>query len=199
MSLAPHPEPPADLGACDLPLVTTDQPWFRAHEVSRDPVFFGRSGDHRFDAPGQEFGVMYVGQDEHCAFIETFGHETGIRVVDEETLSKRGLARIAYSRPLRLVRLFGDGLVRLGADARLATGDYRLAQRWALALHDHPDTPDGIMFISRHDDQRFCAALFDHIAAKINVEPLGAWADRTNAKILAGILETYDFGLIKTE
>jgi hypothetical protein len=197
MSLTPHPEPPSDLSSRSLPLETTDRLWFRTHQLNLTPIFFGNTGDHRFNAPGGEYGVMYCGQDEHCAFIETFGHETGNRVIDEDTLSKRGLARITCPRPLRLVKLFGDGLAHLSADARLATGDYTLAQRWALALNNHPDTPDGIMYISRHDDQRLCAALFHRIAKEINAEKLGAWADKTNAKLLAQILDTYDFGLIK--
>ncbi len=85
-------------------------------------MHFGRSGDNRFDAPDGEFGVLYAGKDERCAFIEVFGHATGMRFVEQSELAARGLARIAPRRPLRLVNLTGEGLARLGADARLDLG-----------------------------------------------------------------------------
>src|SRR6478735_5682570 len=56
------------------------------HEVltdlrDHDPLFFGRSGLNRFDAPAGEYGVLYAGESVECAFIETFGSATGIRAI----------------------------------------------------------------------------------------------------------------------
>ncbi len=100
----------------------------------------------RFDAPAGQFGVQYLGKDEHCAFIEAFGHATGIRFVDRAELSRRSLARIMPKRPLRPLDLSGKGLGRLGADARITTGEsYDPRQSWAKAIHDHPQKPDGIV------------------------------------------------------
>jgi hypothetical protein len=197
MTLGPHPDPPADLATHPLPSTTYRCGWFRIHRLGYGPVFFGRSGDNRFDAPAAEFGVLYVGKDEHAAFIETFGHATGVRFVERAELAVRGLARIETKRPLRLVNLVGEGLARLSADARLTEGEsYDAAHRYALALHEHPKKPDGIVYRARHDPSRFCAALFDRVSTTLEVTPLGTLADAANLKLVAALLDTYGFGLI---
>jgi hypothetical protein len=134
-----------------LPLLVGVGPWLRIHRLGYEPVFFGRAGKSRFDAPGGEYGVLYAGVDAHCAFIETLGHETGVRVLNDIDVRMRGLARIETRRPLRLVDLTGAGLAHLGADERLCSGDYSVAQRWSLALWQHPARPDGLYHRSRHD------------------------------------------------
>jgi RES domain len=49
----------------------------------------------------------------------------------------------------------------IGVDNRLTTGPYEVAGRWALALWRHPDSPDGILYRSKHDPNHICAAIFD--------------------------------------
>jgi hypothetical protein len=161
------------------------------------PLHFGRSGDNRFDAPAGEFGVLYVAKDERGAFIETFGHATGVRLVDHREIAARGLVRIVPRRPLRLVNLTGAGLARLGADARLTAGEsYDPPHRWARAIHDHPTQPDGIVYTARHDPSRLCAGIFDRAAGGLTVVSLGSLADATNVALLAGLLDRYDFGIV---
>jgi hypothetical protein len=112
-----HPDPPADLARRRLPLVSQDGPGFRIHRRSLDALHFGKSGHNRFDAPGGEFGVLYLGSDEACAFIETFGHATGTNLVTSSDLATRCLSRVRSRHPLRLVDLSGPGLGRLGSTA----------------------------------------------------------------------------------
>jgi hypothetical protein len=46
---------------------------------------------------------------------------------------------------LRFVDLIEPGrLTSIGADGRLATGSYKVAQQWSAALKRHPTKPDGI-------------------------------------------------------
>jgi hypothetical protein len=192
-----HPDPPPDLGSSPLPLKITSEPWLRGYPAGRDPIYFGRTGRHRFDAPRGEFGTLYVGQDAHCVFIETFGHRTGeLDFVTSEALESRALARIEPRRPLRLVDLSGSGLARLRADARLSSGAISVAQKWALALFVHPDRPDGIYYRSRHDPDRFCAAVFDRVGRVLASTILGSFADPANERLLGEILDTYGIGLI---
>lgn len=192
----PHPHPSTDFFAFKLPLKIYRRPWFRVHRLEYDPLYFGCSGN-RFDAPSSEFGVLYASEDAHGAFIETFGHKTGTRFVVQSQLEERGLASIVPKRPLRLVDFAGSGLARLGADARLTSGEsYEAPQRWMLAIHEHHETPDGIVYRARHDPSKLCAAIFDRVAADLEVKPLGALADGAHAKLLARLLDTYDFGLI---
>jgi len=191
-----HPEPPEDLLQRPLPLLSTDHPWFRIYRLQRPPLYFGRSGGNRFDPPAREYGVLYVGEDERCAFIETFGHATDVRFVTVTALRTRGLARIEVRRPLRLVDLTGPGLARLGADERLCAGDYAVAQRWALALSQHPERPDGLCYRARHDPSRLCAAISHRAAKALKVVRLGSLADPANVPLLADLLDTYTFGLL---
>ncbi|MSP61912.1 MAG: RES domain-containing protein [Myxococcales bacterium] len=196
MDLEPHPSPPADLATRQLPIRSFRSPWFRSHRIERGALHFGRSGGERFDAPRRQFGVLYLGRDAHSAFIETFGRHGSRQQVTLSQLQERALAQIESAGLLRLVDLTGRGLARIGADARLATGNYKISQAWALALHDHPASPDGIYYRSRHDPGRRCAAIFDRASASLTARTLGSLADRANGPTLADLLDTYAFGLI---
>lgn len=163
-------------------------------------MFFGRKltpGDNRFDAPAGEFGVLYVSRDAHCAFVETFLHQTGVRVVTTTELAQRTLSIVEARRPLRLVDLRGNGLARMGADAALTSStDYALTQKWSKGLHDHPRHPDGILYRARHDPARSAAAIFERTQAELTTRVVGKLADPGLANQLADILDTYDVGLI---
>lgn len=117
----PHPEPPADLQARELPVIQVSDSWFRIHKTAHSPLYYGGSGENRFDDPMYEYGVMYVALDPHGAFIETFGSQTGIRIVSQDELYIRSISELTCKRPLKLVDITGSGVVHLGADGRLAT------------------------------------------------------------------------------
>lgn len=191
-----HPEPPTDLNQRSLPLIAAHTPWFRIYQSNYAPLFFGRTGRYRFDAPAGEFGILYAGHDEYCAFIETFGHSLNSRVVTMDELKRRDLACLVANRPLRLVDLTGSGLSRLGADNRVCTGDYLLAQRWALALWRHDDQPDGLSYRSRLDPSRQCVALFDRAQEAVTASSLGSLADSRHRRLLASLLDMYGIGLL---
>ncbi|MBI3973373.1 MAG: RES domain-containing protein [Chloroflexi bacterium] len=94
--MAPHPEPPADLAAhvSGLPLrrVRPGTQWWRIHRLEYAPLYFGRSRRYRFDDPEGECGVLYVGADPLCAFVETLGHNTGVNIISRKDLGRRGWA-----------------------------------------------------------------------------------------------------------
>ena len=191
-----HPAPPRDLASRKLPIARFRGAWFRVHRVVHDAIHFGTGHAHRFDAPASECGVLYVARTERGAFIETFGHDTGIRVLDYKELEARTLSRVETARPLQLVDLRGPGLARLGADGELLTGPYALSQAWSRALHEHPSIPDGIAYRARHDPDQICAALFDRTRTSITTTMLGAFSDASLATLLAELLDVYDFGLV---
>jgi hypothetical protein len=134
----PHPPPPEDLSDRDLPLVQVSGPLHRIHRAARAPLFFGKTGENRFDDPGHAFGVLYAGESEACAFIETFAEPLDVPFVALAQLAARKLSAVEVTEPLRLVSLVGADLRRFGADARLFAGDHAVAQAWARALHEHP-------------------------------------------------------------
>jgi hypothetical protein len=194
----PHPEPPPDLAKREPLILMTAQSWYRTHSLGRPPLHFGRDARGRFDAPSGEYGTLYVAADEHAAFIETFGQSTGCNTVTLAALAARALTRIEPRRPLRLIDLAGSGgLARIGADARLCSGDRAVARRWSLALHRHPSAPDGILYPARHDPARSAAALFDHAASVLQVTESFAWTSPAHATHLGRILDDYRFALIE--
>ena len=174
-------------------------PWYRIHRLPHDPLHFGHAVLHRFDDPDGEFGVLYAALDEHGSFIETFGLDRlgSGGVVTARALAQRGLARVVSSRPLRLVDLTGGGLARVGADARLCSGEHRVARQWSRALWAHPSQPDGLLYPARHDPSRPCLALFDRARDAVAAEALGSLAEPRHVRLLAAILDAYGFGLIE--
>jgi hypothetical protein len=193
-----HPEPPDDFNSRGVLIRELAGPLFRIHQASCDPVYFGRASRNRFDAPSGEYGVLYCGEDEWGAFIETFGQATGISTVSVNSLTSNPLARISLSRPLRVVDFAGSGgLTRVGADARLCTGEHPLSQRWSLAVWDHPARVDGIAYGCRHDPPRRAVAVFDRAVDAVTAESVGPLISPAHQKLLGTILDTYAFALVE--
>lgn len=187
-----HPEPPHDLASRELPILVRNQRWYRMYRPSREPVYYGKTGRNRFDAPNEEFGVLYIGEDPFCTFVESFELPTVFKPMTPAILATRRLCILEFSRPLRLVDLTGSGLARLGADARLIAADHDIAQRWSRALWQHPSVPDGLLYRARHDPSRNSVALFDRVTPA-SVHELGTLAHPTQQHVLAGILNEYRF------
>jgi hypothetical protein len=144
-------------------------PLYRVHRADQDPIFFGRTGNNRFDDPARAFGVLYAGLSEACAFIETFG-DPEFPVIEASLLATRKLSRIVLTRPLRLANLRGRDLRRIGADARLCTGEHAIAQAWSSAIHEHPSEVDGICYVSRRDPSQTSVAVFERAAAALRAD-----------------------------
>ncbi|MUL39269.1 RES family NAD+ phosphorylase [Gloeocapsopsis dulcis] len=194
--LAPHPEPLPNFGSRLLPVVESNDPWYRLNPVRYESaLYFDRSGKGRFDAPEQGSSILYVGADEYAAFIECFGRAHGARGVAELALKERNLVRIRSARPLILADLTGSGLVKLGADSRIASGPYLMARKWAQAIWEHKSAVDGVRYHSRHDDTRICCGLFDRTRSLLREENLGNLVEQ-HPVLLAQILAHYDYGLL---
>ncbi len=194
-----HPEPHSDL-ADRSPFLSKLVPgtvFYRIHDRNYGPLFFGKTGRNRFDSPDRSFGMLYVGLDEYCAFIETFGQSTGISAVTRTALEQRHLSYLKIAQPLSLIDLAASGgLARIGADARLLSGSHAIAQRWSAALRNHPTKPAGLLYPARHDVAKIACALFDLPDSVFEVTNAGSLLDPRHAALLASILDTYDFGLI---
>lgn len=194
-SIGPLQPPTPDLQKQDLPLLAYRGTLYRIHRSDRDPAFWGKTGDNRFDAPAGQFGVLYTATDQNGAFIETCGGLLN-RTVTSSFLGARGWARVIPARDLKLVDLSGSGLARIGADERLCSGEHDIAQQWALALWQHPAAADGIHYRARHDPSRTSVALFDRAASVVEVVREGGLLADANKALMADILETYNFSLM---
>lgn len=192
-----HPAPPRDLDRRSLPLKPASGPWYRSHRIDKEPLFFGRLARYRFDAPDKSFGVLYVAEEPHGAFIETFGRDLdGYGFIDWADLERRGLAKVEARKPIQVVDLTGAGLARLGADNRLATGEHSVSRSWSASLYQHPRSPDGIAYRCRHDPDRVAVAVFDRAAPKLTVRKLGRYTANKLRATLQELLDTYELGVI---
>jgi hypothetical protein len=169
--------------------------WFRSHRPIHSPIFFGTTKTQRWDSPDAAYGVLYLGLDEHCAFMESIGRGVlKTRFVPSSELRQRGLSTIRFAQDLSLVDMADSGgLTRLGAEGSLTSGQgYKNPQRWSQALRSHGCNPHGIRYRSRHDPARLACALFDHCKPLLEIAAaFVAWADHPK---LAEILDHYDLG-----
>src|SRR5579859_8159430 len=113
-SPANPPPPPSWLAGIDLPIdeLPAATAMHRIHRHKDKAVFFGpgprKPPAHRFDAPGGEYGVLYLGLDFTAAFVETLLRNPRMRIVDLVDLEIRETTVMTASRPLRLVHAYGS-------------------------------------------------------------------------------------------
>jgi hypothetical protein len=121
-------------------------------------------------SPQLTIPTAYAAQDDETAIAERL-----LRSVDASVRSGpvrllmrnvRGVALgyVACDRPLRLARLHGLGLQRLGLarSALIECGANRYAwtARWAQALHDADNRLDGLVWSARQNDGSLAVMLF---------------------------------------
>jgi hypothetical protein len=166
--------PPAGFERAELVLVEIDPAALLrlAFRSKASHVGFRDSARYRFDAPAGEFGVLYAAFDLATAFAETVlrtapqdvapGEEP---LLTYEELARRRVVQLAAvpgRRPLRLVKLYDEGLAAAKVDNRIATDDdYATTRPWAKAFHAHPARVDGIAYLSRFMGSRRSVVLFD--------------------------------------
>lgn len=135
-----------------------------------EPDLFDRSLDGRFNAPDGSYGVLYTAKETYGAFAETFLRTPGRTLIDPGLLKRKAYVRLRLERDLKVIRLAGPGLARVGATAEIAHGGlpYDLPHAWSRALSDHPINADGIAYHARHDDTELCYAIFERAADAVS-------------------------------
>jgi RES domain len=121
------------------------------------------------NAPGDSYGVLYAAKAPQGAFAETFLRNPGLTQLPTDLLVTKAYVTLQVLRPLKLVRMTGPGLARIGATTQVVHGGkpYDIPQEWSGALHQHPGGYDGIAYNARHDDEALCYAIFDRAAGAI--------------------------------
>lgn len=171
-------DPPKDFYRAQLVLVEVrpSELLRLAYRAKASHTGLRNTARYRFDSPAGEFGVLYAAFDLATAFAETVlrtapqdipaGEEP---ILSYEEIARRRvvhLASAAPSRALRLVKLYDEGLAAAKVDNRIATDDdYSTTRRWARAFHDHPEKPDGLVYLSRFMGARRSVVLFDRCAS----------------------------------
>jgi hypothetical protein len=191
------PLPPGDLATRD-PLVLqlgAGEIVHRFFTAAYEPLYFDRSLDGRLNAPDGSYGVLYCAKTQAGAFAETFLRQPGRTLLPADLIQSKAYVRLQITRRLRLIRLAGRGLARLGATAEVVHGGlpYDVPQAWSRALRHHPSTPDGIAYHARHDDAELCYALFDH--AQDAIEAAGLSRDLDVQAWFWDLADEYGVGL----
>jgi hypothetical protein len=171
---------------------------WRIHRNDRGVVWFGPAPGspprNRFDAPSGEYRVCYFGDSPEVAFAETSIRGQRIRTVTRAQLEEQSATSIPCLRELRLARLHGAGLVRLGIGAEVVHAHpYAECQALALDLWEHSAMVDGIQYRSRWDNDRLCIALFDRAQDVLGVPERGMRL--TEPSFLRQVLRLYEVGI----
>jgi hypothetical protein len=141
----------------------------RFYRAELDPIFYDKSREGRLNSPDGSYGVLYAAATLNGAFAETFLRTPGRTQIGSDQIGRRSYARLRARGSLNFVKLFGNGLARLGATAEVPHGGlpYDLPQTWSAALFAHPLEADGIAYRARHDDDEICYAIFDRAEDRI--------------------------------
>jgi hypothetical protein len=148
----------------------------RIHWKTRDPIYFNRrstsSTIYRFDAPGDEFGVLYASPSFDACMAETLmrgrfhGVDAGApHIIEERAILERCVATIELRthRVLRLADLT-QPLWQFGFDTQvLSTPNYVGPNQWSAAFHDNASSVDGLYFRSRFANAASVALFSDRI------------------------------------
>ncbi|MFM9968565.1 MAG: RES family NAD+ phosphorylase [Burkholderiales bacterium] len=154
---------------------------FRVHDTCYAASQFNDSGkgDARFSplrsASGKIVPTLYAGQTRSSVLMETVFHDVPTPasdyILDIDDLNGLVMSSIAPRRTLRLLALTSIGLRRLGeAKTRVIetpSSDYPQTRALALAWHDAYRHADGMLWMSRQDDQARALVLFgDRVGEK---------------------------------
>jgi hypothetical protein len=169
----------------------------------KDPAshcHFGRKARYRFDSPDRSFGVMYAALDLATAFAETVlrdqpKHSADL-ILDYHELEARVVVNLTHgsdARPLRLIKLYDEGLAAAATDNQISARDhYPTTQRWAEIFHAHAVAADGIIYMSRYMGARKSVALFDRCHAAVTVASVTPLLEHPD---FAGVVELFDLGV----
>lgn len=138
----------------------------RVHRTDCGPVWFGPAPGSlptgRFDAPGGEYGTLYVARQLTGAFVETVLRRAN-RIIARPFIDQRAWSVLRLKRDCSLALLHGEGLVFHGVTNDICAGDL-YAPSQALAFAFWQKFPlDGIAYRARHNNDEICYALNDRV------------------------------------
>ena len=199
------PPPPSDIQTRSLPVIEIDlaaRPLYRIHRSAFSPIFYNRqslsTSRYRFDAPGDEYGVIYGGFTFAACIFETvvrnrFETQPEPLIIGNDELEQRSLTRLVVDggRQLRLAD-FTQSLAVFGASTLiLSIDDYTGPNLWSKAIHDADQQLDGIYFQSRFSNEP-CVAIFD----RCSIVAMGSPTPLLDAPDLDVFLDKFNIGIV---
>ena len=191
ISLGTTPQLPPTINTVEVDPATL----FRVSGHKTGEPYFGRWDSSRFDDPNTDhdarYGTCYLGTSFAVAIAETLLHDRkpikGWFVVELDVIKSRFVVQFKGS-PLVLADLTGAELRRIGGQAQLSgTPSYKITKKWSLAIHSHPSTVDGFIYMSRHKNDEKAIVLFDRAEHKLQMRSVTPLPDHP------------DFGQVATD
>jgi len=157
--------PPADLNTRNLHLAKFSfADWRRIHLAPYGACFYSPNPTNRFSSPGCP--VLYVGDKVVTTFWETFWDDLETvpedrRILPENKLKERRLCAVMSHREFLVFNSTNAKALRaVSANAAAFDADYAICQAWAVALLNHPQKPEGILYSSVRHNGGVCLGLF---------------------------------------
>lgn len=173
---------------------------YRVHPGAFAATSFNPGGGagrfHPFvDAAGAVVPTQYGSDRLEGALSETTFHDVPVsgpgRIVLRASLAGRVWSAIRPERPLRLAKLNGAGLRRLGIERRelieTPSSTYGETVAWARVIHHRTDV-DGLVWTSRQYDDSIAIVLFGDRVAAADLTPLGPSSRLDNGPGLIAVL-----------
>lgn len=151
--------------------------------VYRDkPLYYGRDGTNRYDAPGRNYGVLYLGRNLPTALMESVFHKhqwdrDTRRSIAHAEVQSRLVRAVGVLEELHLADLTAEGVMAgyFGLNLeQLASRDYTCTQQVSNQVHalrgsDGLPRFDGVLYPSRNNYPAASIALFERARTRIKV------------------------------
>lgn len=147
-----------------------------------EPLYYGRDGVNRYDAPARDYGVLYLGRDLPTALMESVFHkhqwdQDTQRSITQAEVSRRLVRAVGVFEALSLADLTADGVMAgyFGLNLeQLASRSYAHTQQASGRVHAMVGAGgaalfDGVLYPSRNNYPAVSIALFDRAKAKVQV------------------------------
>ncbi len=179
--------PAADFDQTPLP-VSQAKPLeaIRVHSAQFPAISFRLNPDHRFSHPDAPGGLLYLGENLETCLWECFGDailDKGLEIT-RALWQSRMVSRITFAAAPILCDLTILSVRRtLGVDlSAMKHTELGVPPAWGLAIQNHPDTVDGLRYLSRFTGNP-CVALFERpgLASKLRETPVSLLAELDTA------------------
>lgn len=146
------------------------------------PLYYGRDGTNRYDAPGRNYGVLYLGHDLPTALMESVFHrhqwdKAPQRSIALAEVQSRLVRAVGVLEELNLADLTAEGVMAgyFGLNLeQLASRSYTSTQQVSGQVHamrgsDGLALFDGVLYPSRNNYPAASIALFERAEKKVKV------------------------------
>jgi hypothetical protein len=177
------PIPPTDLATREplIVSVATGTTLHRFYRAQLAPIFFDEGRGGRLNSPNGAYLVLYTAETSKGAFAETFLRVPGRTQIGVDQIKERAYAQLHAGGELRLVKLYGNGLARLGATAEVTHAGlpYDLPQSWSAALFAIRSRPTELLIARAMTTMKFAMRSL----TELRTESKSRRANSTSTKI----------------